>query len=266
MSDPSQPLSSLEVELVGLLDEHDRLGSHADDVASRVLLARAWLQELEQEASRLQASAQAATGAQRLQLKKDQAMNHIYIEECQEIISKYDAIEAERARARCTLVIPADGAVYRLNVKRDDNRLKDVQIRRARFVGGVGQPGTRFAVASMEHTVLSERLECSAVYAGCELHAVAASEPDPPAFVTVCSVEECAGVADHYDVVVSVEKVRLLPPAHAFGDVKNGEASVAMMERRDFQYWQRLELASPECGGWSEGQLKAWFDTSKIER
>ena len=80
------------------------------------------------------------------------------------------------------------------------------------------------------------------------------------------AVEECAGVADHFDVVVSVDKVRLLPPAHAFGDVKNGEASVAMMERRDFQYWQRLELASPECGGWSEGQLKAWFDTSKIER
>jgi len=79
-------------------------------------------------------------------------------------------------------------------------------------------------------------------------------------------VEECAGVADHFDVVVSVEKVRLLPPAHAFGDVQNGKVSVAMMERRDFQYWQRLELASAECGGWSEGQLKAWFDTSKIER
>jgi hypothetical protein len=263
MSDPSQPLSSLEVELVGLLDEHDRLGSHADDVASRVLLARAWLQELEQKAARLQASAQTATAAERQELKQ---IKQVKIKDCEDIMSKYDAIEAERARARCTLVIPADGAVYRLNVKRDDNRLKDVQIRRARFVGGVGQPGTRFAVASMEHTVLSERLECSAVYAGCELHAVAASEPDPPAFVTVCSVEECAGVADHFDVVVSVEKVRLLPPAHAFGDVQNGEVSVAMMERRDFQYWQRLELASAECGGWSEGQLKAWFDTSKIER
>jgi hypothetical protein len=106
MSVPSQPLSSLEVELVGLLDEHDRLGSHADDVASRVLLARAWLQELEQEAARLQASTQAATAAQRQQLKTDQAMNQLYTKYCQEIISKYDAIEAERARARCTLVIP----------------------------------------------------------------------------------------------------------------------------------------------------------------
>ena len=261
MSDPSQPLSSLEVELVGLLDEHDRLGSHADDVASRVLLARAWLQELEQEAARLQASAQAATAAQRLQLKKDQAMNHIYIEECQEIISKYDAIEAERARARCTLVIPADGAVYRLNVKRDDNRLKDVQIRRARFVGGVGQPGTRFAVASMEHTVLSERLECSAVYAGCELHAVAASEPDPPAFVTVCSVEECAGVADHFDVVVSVEKVRLLPPDWVTGVPKENEYN-----KKSFDYWQRLELASAECGGWNEKQLEALSQAHKCDR
>ena len=65
MSDPSQPLSSLELELVGLLDEHDRLGSHADDVASRVLLARAWLQELEQEAARMQALAQTATAAER---------------------------------------------------------------------------------------------------------------------------------------------------------------------------------------------------------
>ncbi len=58
----------------------------------------------------------------------------------------------------------------------------------------------------------------------------------------------------------------LLPPAHAFGDVQNGEVSVAMMERRDFQFWQRLELASADFGGWSEGQLKSWFDTSKIER
>ena len=52
------------------------------------------------------------------------------------------------------------------------------------------------------------------MYAKCELHAVAASEPDPPAFLIVCIVEECAGVADHFDVVVSVEEVRCccLPP------------------------------------------------------
>jgi hypothetical protein len=114
--------------------------------------------------------------------------------------------------------------------------------------------------------VLSETFECSAVFAGCELEAVASSQPDPPAFVTVVSVQECAGLADHYDVLVSVDKVRLLPPAHAFGDVKNGADTVPMMERRDFQFWQRLELASAECGGWSEAQLKAWFETSKIER
>jgi hypothetical protein len=97
MSVPSQPLSSLEVELVGLLDEHDRLGSHADDVASRVLLARAWPQELEQEAARLQALAQTATAAERQQLKQ---IKQVKIKDCEEIISRYDAIEAERARAR----------------------------------------------------------------------------------------------------------------------------------------------------------------------
>ena len=146
-------------------------------------------------------------------------------------------------------------------MNRNYNRLEDVQIRRARFVGGVGQPGTRFAVASMEHTVLSERLECSAVYAGCELHAVAASEPDPPAFVTVCSVEECAGVADHFDVVVSVEKVRLLPPDWVTGVPKENEYN-----KKSFDYWQRLELASEECGGWNEKQLEALSQAHKCDR
>ena len=191
-------------------------------------------------------------------------MTDVCIKDCEDIISKYD--ELQRSSVRCMLIIPADGAVYRPNVKRDDNRLKDIQIKKARFVGGAGQPGMRFAVGSKKHIVLSETFECSAVFAGCELEAVVSSQPDPPAFVTVVSVQECAGLADHYDVLVSVDKVRLLPPAHAFGDVKIGEKTVPMMERRDFQYWQRLELASAECGGWSEAQLKAWFETSKIER
>ena len=156
-------------------------------------------------------------------------------------------------------------AVFRPNVKRDD-RLKDIQIKRARFVGGVGEPGMRFAVPSQAHVVASERLECSAVCAGCELEAVAASQPDPPAFVTVVSVKESEGLADHFDVLVCGDKVRLLPPAHAFGDVSNGDKSVPMMEKKDFQYWQRLEAAPAECGGWSEAQLKAWFETYKIER
>ena len=261
MSAQSPAAAALEQELADLLDEHpDRLGSHADDFASRVGLTRAWLQELGQEAAQLQASAQSATPAQRKQLKHHQ----LHIKDCEDIISKYD--ELQRSSVRCMLVIPADGAVYRPNVKRDDNRLKDIQIKKARFVGGAGQPGMRFAVGSKKHIVLSETFECSAVFAGCELEAVVSSQPDPPAFVTVVSVQECAGLADHYDVLVSVDKVRLLPPAHAFGDVKIGEDTVPMMERRDFQFWQRLELASAECGGWSEAQLKAWYETSKIER
>jgi len=261
MSAQSPAAAALEQELADLLDEHpDRLGSHADDFASRVGLARAWLQELGQEAAQLQASAQSATPAQRKQLKHHQ----LHIKDCEDIIFKYD--ELQRSSVRCMLVIPADGAVYRPNVKRDDNRLKDIQIKKARFVGGAGQPGMRFAVGSKKHIVLSDTFECSAVFAGCELEAIVSSQPDPPAFVTVVSVQECAGLADHYDVLVSVDKVRLLPPAHAFGDVKIGEDTVSMMERRDFQFWQRLELASAECGGWSEAQLKAWFETSKIER
>jgi hypothetical protein len=261
MSAQSQAVAALEQELADLLDEHpDRLGSHADDFASRVGLTRAWLQELGQEAAQLQASAQSATPAQRKQLKHHQ----LYIKDCKYIISKYD--ELQRSSARCMLVIPADGAVYRPNVKRDDSRLKDIQIKKARFVGSAGQPGMRFAVGNKQHIVLSETFECSAVFAGCELEAVSSSQPDPPAFVTVVSVQECLGLADHYDVLVRVDKVRLLPPAHAFGDVKVGEVTVPMMQRKDFQHWQRLELASAECGGWSEAQLKGWLETSKIER
>ena len=118
MSAQSQAVAALEQELADLLDEHpDRLGSHADDFASRVGLTRAWLQELGQEAAQLQASAQSATPAQRKQLKHHQ----LHIKDCEDIISKYD--ELQRSSVRCMLVIPADGAVYRPNVKRDDNRL-----------------------------------------------------------------------------------------------------------------------------------------------
>jgi hypothetical protein len=263
MSDPSQPLSSLEQQLVGLLDEHDRLGSHADDIASRVRLARAWLEELTQEAARLQAAAQAATGPQRQQLKREEAITNLNIKDCEEIISNYDAVEVERAGAcaRCILVIPEDGAVYRLNVKREDDRLKDVHIKKARFVGGAGQAGMRFAVASMQHTVLSQRLECTAVYAGCELHAVAALEPDPPAFLTVCSMQECAGLPGHFDVVASVERVRLLPPAWVTGIQKENETN-----KKNFDYWERHEMASADSGGWTEAELKKLSDAHKMER
>jgi len=259
MSAQPQPLSPLEQELADLLDEHtDRLGSAADDIASRVQLACAWLEELKQEAAQLQALAQ-ATPEQRRRLR----LVRPDVDYCECIVAKYDALQ--RACVRFKLVIPADGAVFRPNVKRDD-RLKDIQIKRARFVGGVGEPGMRFAVPSQAHVVASERLECSAVCAGCELEAVAASQPDPPAFVTVVSVKESEGLADHFDVLVCGDKVRLLPPAHAFGNVSNGDKSVPMMEKKDFQYWQRLEAAPAECGGWSEAQLKAWFETYKIER
>ena len=262
MSAQSQAVAALEQELADLLDEHpDRLGSHADDFASRVGLARAWLQELGQEVAQLQASAQSATPAQRKQLKREEAITQLHIKDCEAIISTYDAFEVERACARCTLFIPEDGAVHRLNVKRDDDRLKDVYIKKARFVGGAGQPGMRFAVASKEHTVLSERLECSAVYAGCELHAVAALEPDPPAFLTVSSVQECAGLADHFDVVARVEKVRLLPPAWVTGIQKENETN-----KKNFDYWERHETASADCGGWSEAELEKLSDAHKMER
>jgi len=264
MSTQSQPLSPLEQELADLLDEHPGLlgsGAAADDIASRVQLARAWLEELKQEAVQLRALAQSATAtpAQRQQLK----LSSLYISDCESIVAKHNALQ--RANVRFKLVIPVDGSVFRLNVKRDDH-LKDIQIKRARFIGGVGEPGMRFAVPSQAHVVASKRLECSAVCAGCELEAVAASQPDPPAFVTVVSVKESEGLADHFDVLVCGDRVRLLPPAHAFGDVSNGDNSVPMMEKKDFQYWQRLEEAPAECGGWSEVQLKAWFETYKIER
>lgn len=170
-----------------------------------------------------------------------------------------------QAYERCFLVIPADCAVERVKSARDD-RLNDIQIKKARFVGRVAQPGMCFAVLWKEHIVAMDRFECSAIYAGCVLEEIAPSDQDPPAFVKIANVQECVGLADHFDVLVQVQKVRLLPPPHAFGDVKIDEKIVPMMEEKDFLYWQRLELAPAECDGWSEAQLQAWFDTRRTVR
>ena len=222
MSVASQVLPSHVQPLAGLSND-DRHASHADDTSSL---------ELQQEAPQQRDSTHAATGTQREQLEGN----------------------------RCTLYVPLDGAVYRPDVKSGHN-CGNIRIKKARFDGGVGETGVRFAVASEEHKVQSESLVCNAVYAGCTLLRVHPSERDPPAFVTLCSVQECAELANHFDVVVSVREggnVRLLPPAHAFGDVHNGKESVAMMEENDFQFWRRQELASAKFGGWSEEQIHTW--------
>ena len=223
MSGASQALSSHEQPLAGLDNDDGRHAFQADDISSL---------ELQQDAPQQRDSTQAATGAQRQQLEEN----------------------------RCTLSVSFDGAVYRPDVKSGDNCGK-IHIKKVLFDSGVGETGMRFAVASEEHKVQSESLVCNAVYTGCKLRAVHPSEDDPPAFVTVCSVQECAGPANHFDVIVSVGeggKVRLLPPAHAFGDVRNGKEGVAMMEEQDFEIWREQELASAKFGGWSEKQLDTW--------
>ena len=119
----------------------------------------------------------------------------------------------------------------------------------------------RFAVPSKEHIVISERLECSALHAGCELHAVAPSAPDPAAFVTVSELQECADLAGHFDVLVTVNKVRLLPPAWV--TCEKGENQ---KNKKDFEYWQRLQPTSADCGGWSEAEMKALSQAHENER
>ena len=162
------------------------------------------------------------------------------------------------------LVIPADGAVFW--VERDEHRPKDVHIEKACFVGAAGQElveGMRFAVPSKEHIVISERLECSALHAGCELHAVAPSAPDPAAFVTVSELQECADLAGHFDVLVTVEKVRLLPPAWVTCAERKKENE---KNKKNFEYWQRRQPTSAECGGWSEAEMIALSQSHKNER
>jgi hypothetical protein len=95
MNASSQPVSPLEQELVDLLDEESkRLGSSAVDLASRVGLTRAWLQELEQEAASLKALVK-PTSEQR------QRLRHLLgdISYCEEIISKYR--DLQRASVPC---------------------------------------------------------------------------------------------------------------------------------------------------------------------
>ncbi len=88
MSAQSQPLAALEQELADLLDERtDRLGSHTDDIASRVGLARAWLQELQLEATQLKALVKPAP-EQKLRLR----LLHVDILYCEEIVSKHDEL------------------------------------------------------------------------------------------------------------------------------------------------------------------------------
>jgi hypothetical protein len=294
MSSESHPLSSLEQELVGLLDEHARLGSHADDISLRVCLARAWLKELEREFDQLNALTNPAPGQKRqlrlLRLDIDyckeiiskyddlvllarawlEELEHEFdrlnalansapeqkrrlldIDHCKEIVSKHDALQ--RSCVCCMLVIPPDGAVFR--VKSDEQRPKDVHIKKACFVGAAGQElvaGMRFAVPSKEHIVISERLECSALYPGCELPAVAPSALVPAAFVTVSKLQECADLAGHFDVLVTVERARLLPPAWVTCEKGENENE---KNKKNFKSWQRLQPTSAECGGWSEAEM-----------
>jgi hypothetical protein len=87
MSAQSQPLAALELEqeLADLLDERtDRLGSHADGIVSRVGLAHAWLQELQQEAAQLKALVKSAP-----EQKPRLRVLLLDISYCEEIISKY---------------------------------------------------------------------------------------------------------------------------------------------------------------------------------
>jgi hypothetical protein len=176
MSSESHPLSSLEQQLVDLLDEHARLGSHADDISSRVCLARAWLEELERELDQLNALTNPAP-----EQKRQLRLSRLDIDYCKEFISKYDALvllarawleeleqqfdrlnalanpapeqerqlrllrldidhckeivtkhdALQRSCVRCIMVIPEDGAVFR--VKSDEQRPKDVCIKKARF-------------------------------------------------------------------------------------------------------------------------------------
>jgi hypothetical protein len=79
-----------------------------------------------------------------------------------------------------------------------------------------------------------------------------------------------------FDVLVSANQVKLLPPLHAFGPVSVDGKTVGMMGKKDFQYWQRREMAedvstvpskfSAAADGWSETQLKAWSAAAKTIR
>ncbi len=262
-------------ELLELLAQcSDHLGG-GDDVDALVEGARAWLVQLKREASELQAMPKLT-----LQQKSRLTLSQLNVEHCECIISLHEALK--QSSARCTLVIPPDGAVYRPNVKRDDQQPKNIMIRNARFFNGIAREGMRFEVPVKPHVVLSDVFECSAVHPDCELAAVDDGD-HPPAFVTVVSVTKSAqqdtaagaGSSDggSFDVVVSaVPHVRLLPPPEAFrANVSNGK-TVEMMSRKNFQSWQRMEMIeadrrfSAAPGGWSEDDFSKWLDAAQAER
>ena len=287
MSAQAQPSPPLRQQLLELLDERiDRLGS-GDDIALRVGCARVWLVELNQEEAQLQ-----ALGKPTLQQKIQLSSVQVLVGYCKSILSKND--ELERASVRCMIAIPVDviyqsekgdnfiaSTVSRFRLKPDDPRLqnitlKDIMIKRARFVGGVAAPGMRFEVPPRKHVVLSESIECSAVHAGCELAEADSSQPLPPAFVTIISMDKSADQDDAFNVLVSANQVKLLPPPDAFGPILVDGKRVEMMGKKDFQYWQRMEMAedvttkpskfSAAADGWSEAQLDAWFAAAQAER
>jgi hypothetical protein len=104
MSAPLHPLAAIEQELADLLDElPDRLGSRADHIASRVGLARSWLQELEQEVVQLKALVKPAP-------EQKHRLRHLPVDVsyCQEIISKYDDLQ----RASAVMVSVASAAAH----------------------------------------------------------------------------------------------------------------------------------------------------------
>jgi hypothetical protein len=197
------------------------------------------------------------------------------------MISLHEALK--QSSARCILVIPADGFVHRPNVKRDDLRPKNIVLRNARFFNRIATAGMRFEVPIKPHVVLSDVFECSAVHLDCELLEVDGGKPDPPAFVTIVSVTDspqqltaagvCGSDSGSFDVVLSaVPQVRLLPPPEAFHAVLSNGKTVEMMSRKNFQYWQRMEMIeadghfSAAPGGWSEQDFAKWLDAAQAER
>ena len=266
-------------ELLELLAQcSDHLGG-GDDVDALVHGARAWLDQLKREASELKAMPKLT-----LQDKSRLSSTQLNVEHCESIILLHEALN--QSLARCILAIPADAAVNRPNVKRDDQQPKNIMITNARFFNGVARAGMRFEVPVKPHVVLSQVFECSAVHTDCELAevvTVAVGDPDPPAFVTIVSVTKSAqqGAAvgagsndgGSFNVVVSaVPRVRLLPPPEAFrANVSNGK-TVEMMSRKNFQYWQRMEMIETDRqftaapGGWSEEDFAKWLDAAQAER
>ena len=269
MSAPSPRSSQLREQLIYILDERPDLFGSGDDVASRVDLARVWLGEQERQATQLQA----------LEKPTPQEKNQLRligndIKHYAPILSKYQ--ELLRASVRCRLVIPTDGAVHRYNPPKDaakdgDRSLRDIVIKSARFADGAAEPGMRFEVPARSHVILSESIECSALHTGCELAEADSCLADPPAFVTVISIDETTsdvGGSEVKSLVVRARAshVKLLPPPNAFGPLTVDGKTVEMIGKKDFQYWMRMEAADEAAGGWSEAKLKHWFASSQAER